>query len=135
MKRSGETGFSTLEVIAAVAIVAVALIPIASLQTQLARSQARLVDAQDTTSAVQNAMAMIRSINPMAAPSGRRVLSDQMVLSWTSTPSSPVRPSVNPMGFEVQLYSVHAEIAHGAGAVDRFDVDLVGWRATSDAPH
>ena len=133
MKRRSETGFSTLEVIAAVAIIAVALIPIASLQTQLARGGTRLVDAQDTTRAVQNAMAIVRAVNPMRTPRGRRVLSDQNVLSWSSAPISPLRSSVNPAGFEVQLYRVSVEIAHGAGAVDTFEVDIVGWRPASEA--
>ena len=133
MKRMGEAGFSTLEVIAAVAIIAVALIPMASLQTQLARGGTRLVDAQETTSAVQNAMAIIRAVNPMLTPSGRRDTSDRTVLTWSSTPISPVRPSVTPAGFEVQLFRVHAEIARETGTVNSFEVDLIGWRPTSEA--
>lgn len=133
MKRRGENGFTTLEVIAAVAIIAVALIPIGALQAQLARGQARLSDARDTTSAVQNAVAIVRGVNPITAPTGRRALSERSVLTWTSAPISPLRPSVNPAGFEVQLYRVSAEVTYGADVVEAFEVDLVGWRATSNA--
>ena len=98
MKARFQTGFSTLEVIAAVAIIAVALVPIAALQSQLARNQARLAAMQEETSAVQNAMTLLREINPMLTPQGERRLDDRTALTWTSAPASPRAQTANPQG-------------------------------------
>lgn len=131
MKRPSEIGFSTIEVIAAVAMIAVALIPIATLQTQIARGQARLEDARESTSAVQNAIAIVRTINPMQTPNGRRALSGGATLTWVSTPASPVRPSVNPPGFEVQLYRIRSDVQIQPGTSNTFEMDILGWRPVS----
>ncbi len=131
MSTQRESGFSTLEVIAAVTIIAVALIPIANLQTQLARQQARLNEASQTTNAVQNALAFVREVNPALTPRGQRELSDGKTLTWTSTSISPPRDSANPPGYEIQLFRVRAEVRDGATA-STFEVDLVGWRRSGE---
>lgn len=130
MKRR-EAGFSTLEVIAAVAIVAIALLPIAALQTQLARSQGRLAEAHAETTSAQSALALLRDINPMLTPTGERRLDDRTTLVWTSAPASDLRRSITPAGFEVQLYRIHAQV-RGAGAATELQLDLIGWRKISD---
>lgn len=126
-----ETGFSTLEVIAAVAVIGIALVPIAALQTQLARSEARLAETHAQTTAVQNALALLREVNPMLTPSGQRDLGDRSTLNWTSAPLSGVRQSVNPPGFDVQLYRLSGEIHGRDGSVTAVQLDLVGWRRLS----
>lgn len=132
MRAQRESGFSTLEVIAAVAIIAIALIPIAALQTQLARSQARLAEAHSDSTAVQNAVALLRDINPMLTPEGQRRLDDRTTLFWTSAPVSGLRPSVNPPGFEVQLYRVSAAIRRPSQPSTTIQLDLIGWRPLSE---
>lgn len=131
MKNRLETGFSTLEVIAAVAIIGIALVPIATLQTQLARSEARLAETHAQTTAVQNALAQLREVNPMLTPSGQRALSDRTTLTWTSAPVSGLRQSVNPPGFEVQLYRLTGQIRKDDDTVTAVQLDLVGWRRLS----
>lgn len=131
MKKRFETGFSTLEVIAAVAIIGIALVPIAALQTQLARSEARLAETHTQTTAVQNALSLLRQVNPMLTPSGQRGLDDRTTLTWTSAPVSSARPSVNPPGFEVQLYRLSGQISRNGRAVTTVQLDLVGWRRLS----
>ena len=131
MSKRLQSGFSTLEVIAAVAIIAVALVPIMALQTQLARNQVRLASVHADSTAVHNAMALLRDINPMLTPSGERRLDDQTVVRWVSRPLSEATPSTNPAGFEVRLYAINAEIRRdGAPAVD-LAFDLVGWRSAA----
>lgn len=134
MRPSHQSGFSTLEVIAAVAIIAVALVPIMDLQTELARSQARLAETSADSTAVNNALALMRDVNPMQAPEGRRRLDDRTAIVWTSVPISSVRQSVNPPGFEVQLYRLNAVIERGGGGVLNVQVDVVGWRRATEAP-
>jgi general secretion pathway protein I len=131
MRAKLESGFSTLEVIAAVAIIGIALIPIAALQTQLARSQARLAKAHAESTAVHNAMALLRDINPMLTPEGQRRLDDSTTLTWTSAAVSGLRQSVNPPAFEVQLYRVSATINRPSAASTAIQLDLIGWRPAS----
>lgn len=132
MKNRFETGFSTLEVIAAVAIIGIALVPIAALQTQLARSEARLAETHAQTTAVQNALSLLREVNPMLAPSGQRDLGNRTTLNWTSVPVSGVRQTVNPPGFEVQLYRLSGQIRANDGGMTAVQLDLVGWRRLSN---
>lgn len=134
MSNRREQGFSTLEVIAAVAIIGIALIPIEALQTQISRSQARLMDVHAESTSVQNAMALLREVNPMLTPAGERRLDERTSLTWTSTPLSAPRPSTNAAGFEVQLYRVSANIRRSNATPTTLQVDLIGWRSISDPP-
>lgn len=130
--RRAESGFSTIEVIAAVAIVAVALLPIAALHIQIARAQTQLAQRHAESTALHNALALLRDINPMSEPQGRRQLTDATALRWTSVPISPVEPSIDPRGFELQVFQVTAEIEGGEVAPTSVQVELVGWRALAD---
>lgn len=131
MRTHGESGFSTLEVIAAVAIIAIALVPIIGLQTQLTRSQIRLEEAHTDSTAARNALALIRDINPMQTSEGSRRLDDRTTVRWSSAPVSPLRQSINPAGFEVQLYRISAVIERPETTVTTMQFDLVGWRPMS----
>jgi general secretion pathway protein I len=132
MTRRAESGFSILEVIAAVAIIAIALIPIMMLQAQLARSQARLGDAHEHSTSVQNALALLRDINPMSTPSGQRRLDGRTALTWSSTPISGLRQTINPTGFEAQLYRVTGTIERDELPSTTLQIELIGWRAATD---
>jgi type II secretory pathway component PulJ len=131
MRARRESGFSTLEVIAAVAIIGIALVPIAALQIQLSRGQARLAEAHTESTDVHNAMALLREVNPMLTPQGQRRLDDRTTLSWVSAPVSGLRQSVNPPGFEVQLYRVDGAIRRENAPVTVVQIDLIGWRQGS----
>ncbi len=133
MRSRLESGFSTLEVIAAVAIIAIALVPIIGLHTQLSRSQIRLEEAHADSTAARNALALIRDINPMISPQGERLMDERTILRWTSAAASPLRQSVNPAGFEVQLYRVSATIERPNAPVTTMQVDLVGWRLAASS--
>lgn len=131
MRSHGESGFSTLEVIAAVAIIAIALVPIIGLQTQLTRNQIGLEQAHADAAAARNALALLRDINPMRTPEGSSRLDHRTTVRWTSAPVSPMRQSINPAGFEVQLYRMSAAIERGEAIVTTMQFDLVGWRPLS----
>jgi len=132
MSKQRERGFSTLEVIAAVAIIGIALVPIAALQTQLTRSQARLMDVHAESTAVQNAMALLREVNPTLMPTGERRLDDSTTLRWASAPLSAPQPATNAPQFEVRLYRVNATIQRPNAPVTTLAVDLIGWRAVHE---
>ena len=132
MTKRTERGFSTLELIAAVAITAVALIPLAGVQAQLARDQARLSAQQRELTSVNNALAVLRGSNPMLNPQGSQQLDAETTVTWNSTPVSPPAPSVNPAGFVVRLYRVDAALQHRGEMVTSLQVDILGWRANAD---
>lgn len=125
-----QSGFSALEAIAAVAILAVALIPIASLQSQLARGYGRQLEEAARSSAVHNSISLMRSINPMQTPSGTHQMG-QATMSWTSTPISPVQNSAQPAGFEVRLYRVEVEVSD-RDVASSYSLDLIGWRVVTE---
>lgn len=133
-----ERGFSALEALIAVAIVAMALVPILALRAQAARDYQRQAEMRAAATAQSNALAILREINPMAEPSGVRTLGRDDRLVWRAVPiSRPVR-SVGfetPDGeFDVALYRIDAEV-RGRDQAPRahFTVDLVGWRPTNAA--
>jgi|LNFM01.1.fsa_nt_gb type II secretory pathway component PulJ len=132
MTNRTERGFSTLELIAAVAITAVALIPLAGVQAQLARDQARLSAQQRELTSVNNALAVLRASNPMLNPRGSQQLDAETTLTWDSAPVSPLTPTVNPPGFVARLYRVDAALQHRGEMVTSLQVDILGWRANAD---
>ena len=60
MTRSRDAGFSVMEALVAVAILAIALIPILMLQTQTSRASIREAQARAAITDQQNALAMLR---------------------------------------------------------------------------
>lgn len=133
MKRRRQSGFSVIEALAAMAIVAMALLPLASLQGQVSRAGAHQQTVRERIAAERNAMALLRDINVMDEQSGMRRLSDDLVLRWTATPvSRAVRTNLG--SFEVALFTVRAELVRGDGApVAAFALEQIGWRAIADA--
>lgn len=135
MKRAREHGFSVLEALFAVAILAIAIAPILAVQTQATREMGRLEKARVQASAEQNALALLKEINPMAEPEGAREIGGGQVLSWRATPLSYVRRSIGrdaPNGdFDVALYRFDATVRAADGArVTVFSVEQMGWRKT-----
>ena len=61
-------------------------------------------------------------------------MGEQTTLMWSSAPVSGLRQSVNPPGFDVQLYRVTGHIRRAGGAATAVEVDLIGWRRQTDAP-
>ncbi|UPT61159.1 MAG: hypothetical protein M0D54_11890 [Hyphomonadaceae bacterium JAD_PAG50586_4] len=133
MRYNPIAGFTTLEVIAAIAIIAIALVPIMTLQGELARHQARLTQVQDRATATHNSLALLRDINPMATPAGQRRLDERTILTWTSVAISPARRTVNPAGFDAQLYRVSAIIERDAQTLSATEIELIGWRRLGEA--
>lgn len=126
-------GFSLIEALVALLIAALVLGAIFELQIQMIRGQQRAVDAMDQVRAQENAIALIRSVNPMAEPAGQIELPEGDRILWTSAPkTSPMRNAGFPSGdgqFEVQMFTLTVEVQRTTGRSPRPLVfDRVGWR-------
>ncbi len=134
LSRRRQSGFSAIEALAALALVAVALIPLISLQSQVARSHARHRDLRIEATAIENAIALVREVNPMSAPRGALAIGENSTLTWRSVPIAPaVRTTRAGSGegeFIVQLFRLDVETRDRNGRpTSAFSFEKLGWRA------
>ncbi len=129
--RPRQSGFSAIEALAALAIVAVALVPLVDLQSQIVRANAQQRAIRDEAVAQQNALALLRDVNPLATPQGSRQIGEETVMTWRAVPISElVRTTRAGQGdgeFNVRLFRLDVEIA-GPRISTAFSVDQVGWQ-------
>ena len=134
--RQHQHGFSVLEAIVAVALIAGAFLPLLALQTQLTRTAIAVERAEETLQARNNAMALLQVVNPTLQPTGEENLGN-CVLTWTSqaiSQTGPARGSAGDFGrFDVTLYEVSATLTFANGRIDVFTVRQVGWIANRPA--
>lgn len=132
MKRRRQSGFSVIEALIAVAIMAAAILPLASLQGQVSRSTAQQQQVQARLAAERSAMAVLRDANMMATPNGALDLGGGKVLRWQARPISSTI-ATNSGGFDVALYAVEAHVVDERGReIASLSVDQVGWRRTEE---
>ncbi len=128
MTRERQSGFSVIEALVAVAIMAAAILPLATLQGQVSRTAARQQQMQASLAAERSAMAMLRDANMMEAPEGAFDLGGGSVLRWQARPISRAA-TTNAGGFSVALYAIDARVIDGNGReIVKFSVDQIGWR-------
>jgi general secretion pathway protein I len=129
--RGAQAGFSVIEALVAVAIIAIALLPLAALQGQVSRAAAQQQTLQLRLAAERNALAVLKEVNPMREGEGVRDLGGGRTLRWTAVPISETAPN-RAGGFEVALYRLEVQIADANGAaVSMLTLDQVGWRSAS----
>lgn len=129
----GRDGFSLIEALVALAIASMTLMAIFELQIQMTRNQQRAALAIEQVAVQENALALTRSLNPMAQPQGRIELPGGDVVVWSSEPRGERRVNAGfPAGqgaFEVQLYRVTVEVERAQGRPPApLIFDRVGWR-------
>ena len=81
--RAGEAGFTLLEAIVAIALLAATLVPIYALFSTTLRSAFRISEANRMAEIEQNALDVMATVNPMERPTGRLDLGPYAV-TWTS---------------------------------------------------
>ena len=135
MMRPRQAGFSVIEALVAVAVIAIALLPLVALQMQVSRDHVRQRVVRAEIAAQCNALALLRDANIMDAPRGERDLGDGQNMRWAATPLSRLtRTTDRGTGdgeFDVVLYRVEVTIDLGEGAPFVFDVEQLGWRSAA----
>ncbi len=132
MRAKRQRGFSVIEAMAAVALVALAFVPLLVLQGQLTRAVLAAERAEIASRATANALARLEAANPMLVDRGEEDLGDATMV-WVATPISdrvPVRTNSGNVGrFATQMFRIEVTIAYDSGAVATFSVDKTGWIA------
>ncbi len=133
VRRHPQAGFSVLEALVAVALIAVAFLPLLVLQGQLTRTAIGAERAEIALRAKQNALEYLKALNPSLRPEGSEPLGDT-IMEWYAESISDTRPAVSMFGekgrFDVTLYKVYVRLNYPDGRAEIFEVRRTGWIAT-----
>ncbi|MEM8770363.1 MAG: hypothetical protein AAGD92_01825 [Pseudomonadota bacterium] len=133
-KRKRQQGFSVLEALAAIALIAAAFLPLLALQGQLARTVIATERAETRLAHKQSALNYLRVLNPTLQPQGTEVFGDAQ-LSWTARPISDEKPALGnggePGRFNIRLYEIDARITYADGRETTFSIRSMGWIPTA----
>lgn len=134
---SAEAGFSVVEALVAVAVLAIAFLPLLALQSQAVRTAAAIERAGVRAEREASALVLLAEINPMHRPKGELDMGGALLI-WTSEPVSSRQPMLGPAAgptrFDLQLYDVAAVIRDPSGRETPLSIRLLGWRARYPRP-
>jgi len=126
-----ERGFSVLEALVAMAILAAAMLPLLALQGQFVRNVESFERANVRISARENALAYLKTQNFFLRTAGEVQFGDT-VMQWKATPVEaprPMYPAVDSLGrFDLVLYDVEVVLTSLAIPSDTFHIRGMGWR-------
>ncbi len=126
-------GFSVMETLVAVALLAIAIIPLYAFQQTLANAAQRLQTASDLLDAQESALAILQTMDPVAQPAGEMDLGEWR-LSWESRELASEQPADGYLGtsiWGITLYEVDATLERGATR-HAFSIRRVGWIQVRD---
>ncbi len=128
--RRTTTGFTLLEAIVAMVVMATSLL---ALYGWLSTSTISLNRAQAQNDAIEDArsaLAALEAINPMSEPTGERELAP-LRIRWRATPVAERRPGLTRIGmvnqFDFALYDVNVEVLRDGNLVREFSFRKTGW--------
>lgn len=133
---AGQAGFTLLEALVAIALLAGTLVAIFTLVGSVLSSAQRVGRSNDRNQITINALEAMRAINPMLEKAGQIVLGPYSV-TWKSTAVSPVTEGAGyPMGtslYQVALYESAIQVKGGDGVVlAEFKLRQVGYQRVRD---
>jgi len=131
--RSRQQGFSIMEALVAIALIAGAFLPLLVLQGQLTRTSLAIERAEDVLRIEANALDYLRALNPGLRPTGQEDLGGGVRLTWQAQALTQPKPAIShsaEMGrFDVALYDLTAIMNWPDGRESRFTIRSLGWVA------
>jgi general secretion pathway protein I len=132
MRARATAGFTLLEAIVALTIMAVALIPLVSFIAQSSDQLMRAGEANERSIVMQSVLALMDPVNPMAEPEGTLPLDDTINVSWTSeTIAAPAEGGLvrTPLaGFRMGFYGVTVSVTRDQQPWFDFKMRKVGYQ-------
>lgn len=132
-----DRGFSTLELLVALAILSFGLMALIDFKLNLLERQQRQLSRQQAIIAETNALALLRRIDPVTQPSGRIAIGDGSELAWEARPTTPFQPMLAWLGretsYQVARYRTAYTIRRQQIVLAKGSVELVGRRAPDAA--
>ncbi len=125
-------GFTLLEAIVALTVMALALIPLITFIAQSSDQLIRAADANERSIVTQSVLALMDPINPMAEPEGTLPLDEQISVSWKSDVIVPANEGalVGTLlpGFRVGFYGLTVTVTRGKVPWFDFPMRKVGYQ-------
>lgn len=130
MRREG--GFSLLEMIAALTILAIGSVVLFSWLAQTMGHLSRFENQEKASLARLQAVDYLATVNPMRTPDGKQAF-ERFTMEWKSEALRELRDTVSPSGglglYQIQLYDVKVDVNdRGGRSWFRFSLKLVGYR-------
>src|SRR4051812_14499450 len=115
-RRTRQTrGFTLLEAIVALVIIAAVVIPLLSFVSATAQALITAAETNERSFAQQAAVAMLASLNPRDEPRGQLALDQDVTVSWVAEPIIPQMTDISlgsPLsGFTFGFYRVTVTLA------------------------
>ena len=127
----GAVGFSLLETVVAMAVLAVAGMALFGLFNSNLIALTRAEDVSAQVPVVRRAVALLSTVNPMERNQGRFAMAEHEVV-WTATLLEPMRHSQAAMGgrgpYRVGLYEIEFHIREGNRELGSWRTRQVGHR-------
>lgn len=129
--RARARGFTLLEAIVALAILAAAGMALFAAMSQSLQMVQRAQQARDADAALRNALAWSETINPMLDPSGEQALGD-WEMRWRSEALEPPRAGatgfLQPGLYQVGLYRLHLQLWRDGALQREVAFNRAGYR-------
>lgn len=126
-RRPGQEGFTLLEAIVAITIIALTLLPLVSYIGQAANQLERAADSNDRSLVMQSALALMTPVNPLLEPEGNLPLDQDVSIAWQS--ETLVQPNTTALlgaglgGYRLGFYKIHVVVSR-ADTPEWFAFDL-----------
>jgi general secretion pathway protein I len=132
MVRRPTAGFTLLEAIVALTVMAIALIPLVTFIAQSADQLTRAGDANEQSLVTQSVLALMDPVNPMAEPEGTLPLDEEIEVTWRAEVIAPAAEGTlvgtQLTGFRIGFYGVNVAVTRSGQPWFDFAMRKVGYQ-------